>query len=255
MDRSVGPRLKISRAEKHLSDLNAAVKEFIATDPYTQAPEDDPKTGDLVYKISVQPHAPKGLRDLSVIVGDVVHNLRSALDLLAWQLVEANSGTPGDSTAFPVWRTEGQFLGGGAGYMRGAHPDAIRVLRRMKPYKGGNAAIWRLHRLDATDKHRLLLTVGAMQHETRYHFSVGRFEGSIPIKPQGDRVVLEEGADLFRVRKVDREYFERQPKPEFTLEIGLREVETPHGLEITSCLRDLVSTTAKIVDDFGPFLI
>src|SRR3954452_22105232 len=136
MDRIVGPRLKIERANKHVADLQTRLKEFIASDPYTHFPEDDPKTGDLVYRIAVEPHAAEGLRDLALIVGDVVHNLRSALDLLACQLVGANSGQPHEDSAFTVWRSERAFLVGGAGRMIGAHPDAIRVMRHLKPYKG-----------------------------------------------------------------------------------------------------------------------
>lgn len=39
----------------------------------------------------------------SAIIGDVLYDLRSALDHLAWQLVIANGGTPNRDTAFPIY--------------------------------------------------------------------------------------------------------------------------------------------------------
>jgi hypothetical protein len=253
-DRLIGPRLKVRRADKHIEDIETTRKEFVATDPYTHFSYDDPETGDLVYGISVEPHAAEGLRDLSIIAGDAIHNLRSALDLLAYQLVDAYSGKAGDATAFPIWRTEGQFLGGSAGYMRGAHPDAIRVMRNLKPYKGGNETLWRLHRLDATDKHRLLLAVGATQAEILWNFNIGSGDHWVRIKPKRPAILLEDGAEIFRVPAAARDYFESQPKPEFSLYIALREVETPNiGLDLGSTLRNLSRTTTEIIDLFSSY--
>jgi hypothetical protein len=35
---------------------------------------------------------------------------------------------------------------------------AIERIERLKPYKGGNDPLWRIHELDNIDKHRTLLT-------------------------------------------------------------------------------------------------
>jgi len=231
-----------------------ARQEFVATDPYTHFAEDEAETGDLVYRVTVEPHAAEGLRDLSIIVGDAVHNLRSSLDLVAWQLVEANGGRPGDTTAFPIWWSEAQFRGGGAGYLKGAHPDAIKTMRDLKPYKGGNAALWRLHRLDATDKHRLLLVVGATHAETLYGFSIGGRYFRVPIRPRSPTTLLENGAEVFRVPRIARNYFENQPDPEITLYVALREPDAPLGLNLRDTLNDLRRTTVDVIKSFAPFL-
>jgi hypothetical protein len=256
MDRLIGPRLKIKRADKHIQDLDAARKEFIDTRPYVSYSETDPETGALVYKVSVEPHADEGLRDLSVIAGDAIHNLRSALDLLAWQLVEANGQKPGDTTAFPVWRNEGQFIGGNAGFMKGAHRDAISEMRSLKPYKGGNDSLWRLHRLDATDKHRLLLAVGAIPAGTVYHFSIGHQAAKwrVLLKPKEPNVLMENGAEVLRVPAALREYFERQPKPEFTMFVALREAETPLSFSLLPTLMGLSVYTSGLIDRFAGYL-
>ena len=38
--------------------------------------------------------------------------------------------------------------------------DAVDAIDAIKPYKGGNDTLWRLHGLNNIDKHRLLITVG-----------------------------------------------------------------------------------------------
>lgn len=251
--RLVGPLAKLERAKAHIDNFDAARDEFIATDPYVRWTKDDPKFGDLVYYIEVKPHAAEGLRDLSLITGDAVHNLRSALDLLAWQLVEAHSGKPGDGTMFPIWHSEGQFLGGGPGRMRGAHPDAIKALRGLNPYKGGNESLWRLNRLDATDKHRLLLAVGAMHTETVLRFTLWGESRWQTIPNPGLRA-LEDGAEIFRIPRSAREYFEDQPDPEFSFVIALREPETPDFLDMDIALDSLWTYTGFIIELFEPFL-
>jgi hypothetical protein len=38
-------------------------------------------------------------------------------------------------------------------------PEAIEAIDALKPYKGGNDALWRIHELDNIDKHRTLFTL------------------------------------------------------------------------------------------------
>ena len=45
--------------------------------------------------------------------------------------------------------------------VNGMAQDAIDFIRAMKTYKGGDDVLWRLHRLNAIDKHRFLFTAGA----------------------------------------------------------------------------------------------
>jgi hypothetical protein len=40
--------------------------------------------------------------------------------------------------------------------------EAIDAIDATKPYAGGNDALWRIHKLNNVDKHRLLITVGSM---------------------------------------------------------------------------------------------
>ena len=46
----------------------------------------------------------------SIVSGDYVHNLRSALDHLAWQLVKVSGAKPGPWTSFPIYGDKNDFI-------------------------------------------------------------------------------------------------------------------------------------------------
>src|SRR5271156_1341219 len=98
MDRLIGVRSKIERAKKHVTDLDIAIRSFCESQPYTIATKQKPEIEHTTLCVeNVQP-VPDSI---TLIVGDAVHNLRSSLDHLAWQLVDAAGGTPGVHTYFP----------------------------------------------------------------------------------------------------------------------------------------------------------
>ncbi|QCB94745.1 hypothetical protein [Cellulomonas shaoxiangyii] len=98
--------------------------------------------------------------DWAVLVGDIVHNARSALDHAAWQLVGLNGGTPGTHTQFPTARASKDF--DTKTRLRGAHPYVHETVRALEPWGGGAGHwLWVLTQLDNVDKHRLLLDVNS----------------------------------------------------------------------------------------------
>src|SRR5262245_38750186 len=100
---------KLARAEEHLITLADEIKAFITRDPQPfglSVPQFDPVTGWYIVYAIVDEDPPERL---GVILGDVLHNTRSALDHLVWQLVILNRGTPkggARGNAFPAARTE-----------------------------------------------------------------------------------------------------------------------------------------------------
>lgn len=87
-DRIILVRVKVERAKKHLRDLAAE----ILTLQHTTILTPDPSTGVAPHPISLlHPNKFQRVPTLSfevvAIAGDVVHNLRAALDHLAKQLV------------------------------------------------------------------------------------------------------------------------------------------------------------------------
>ena len=91
--------------------------------------------------------------ELSAIFGDIVHNLRTALDLAASACVRAN-GKSDKGVFFPFCKEASEL---DAMIKRRnidrAHPDVVSYIRSLAPYKGGNIALRAIHDLDVRDKH------------------------------------------------------------------------------------------------------
>jgi hypothetical protein len=82
-------RAKIQRAHEHRNALDAVIKPVVSgtapeADLVRIGAKLDPQSGQHVFRVATIPND-WGLR-VGVILGDVVHNLRSALDYLFWQL-------------------------------------------------------------------------------------------------------------------------------------------------------------------------
>jgi hypothetical protein len=91
---------KVDRAKEHLRDLQRELRSFFASDPYVVATKVAPETRRLIYYVADVADPPV---KLSMIVGDAIHNLRSALDHLAYGLVVLGSGEePSTHIYFPI---------------------------------------------------------------------------------------------------------------------------------------------------------
>lgn len=156
----VGPRLKLERAKRHIDELAPLVRDFLAGNPYEIIEETDPETGKHSARVKIHADPDPGW---SLVIGDAIHNLRSALDLLYYQLVIANRKTPSTRDEFLISNSEADFHNGARPILwKRVGNQAFEIIRdRVKPYRGGNNALWCLHQLDIVDKHRLLLVLGS----------------------------------------------------------------------------------------------
>ena len=89
MDWTTSSRVKIERAKEHIAQLEAAVEAFRETKPYTVIGEPEPETGKIVFRVKISADPPARI---GAIVGDVIHNIRSALDVLICQMYETATG-------------------------------------------------------------------------------------------------------------------------------------------------------------------
>jgi hypothetical protein len=151
-------RVKIQRAKKHLTDLELLMAGFGDRNINVMIKKDDPQIP--VY----MPNQPVTLTQIPfeavAAAGDVVQNLRSALDHLANQLWLVNRSTPTRHTEFPISKNFATYERNKTRKVEGMRTDAKEAIDRLKPYSGGNEPLWRLHELNNIDKHRLLFTVG-----------------------------------------------------------------------------------------------
>jgi hypothetical protein len=153
-------RVKIARAGEHLHELGRRLDDFAKSKPYSIVVETDPQTGDQLFKIDREPERPPDLP----VIGDVLYNLRSALDHLAWQLVIKAGGSPNSRTAFPIFNDSAKFHGPRAQAKMAGMNSAMQVaIQNHQPCFGRNAnrnqALWSLEEYGNIDKHRRPLLV------------------------------------------------------------------------------------------------
>ena len=160
-DISLPSRLKIERAKHHINDLNGKVKAFLSEQPFEAVIRIAPKAKQGSLAIKRNKPVPD---EISLIAGDAVHNLRSALDLLMFALIGGKVARP-ETVQFPFGHGDEQA------FMRTIETRQIKLAGKkvvdeivaLKPYRDANSELYGLHSLDLTDKHQLLIAVGHAQ--------------------------------------------------------------------------------------------
>ena len=249
-----GVRVKIDRAKQHFKDLEAEISAFLSSHPYTLVVQLEATSGEHVYRVSVNAEIPT---HWGATIGDITHNLRSALDHLAVALVIQNgksSKTAIRETYFPIGASKETFS---TGKIKRAAPKAIRLIERLKPYKGGTDLFYRLHQFDILDKHYLLVPVGAAHTQVGMTLRMPGFDDGEEIAfppiffaPQNRQFPLKHGAQVFRYRAGDG------PTPKdgdvqcaFTISFGDGQVFD--GEPVIPSLKQLVDFTERAIDIFA----
>ena len=141
---------KLERSRKFIGELETLLENYLKNDPvvFKGEPVHHPDGG-----LSA-PYEWKGMGHAStVVIGDALHNARAALDLMATELVVLNGDNP-TGVHFPFAKSEAELeeqIKQKKFHRAGA--DAIALLKRFAPYKGGNRDLRALHDLDLIDKH------------------------------------------------------------------------------------------------------
>jgi hypothetical protein len=154
--------LKIKRAKEHVQDLELRVRAFLDTNPYKVGTQRNPQTRQLIYHLTSVEATPDCL---PLVAGDVLQNLMSALDHMAYQIVcsDTADNPPRPSRIyFPIADSSTEYESRKGGKIEGALKVTVDAIDAIKPYKGGNDLLWMLYRLNNIEKHRLLITVGSM---------------------------------------------------------------------------------------------
>lgn len=156
-----GARLKVKRANKHITDIELStdsLKKGLVCQAHI-----NPNRGNEYIKCDFADIQDReSFEYLPVMIGDAVHNLKCALDH-AW--LEAMSrlvpSRDWSRTKFPVHPTRNDFeLALDKSEVSALAPNFSRFLiSEIKPYDGGDSAIRTVHELDVRDKHRLLIPV------------------------------------------------------------------------------------------------
>jgi len=152
--------LKLERAQQHISELERLADEYVASNPVTASArplgaEERPQGMIVGWRFSLSVKEPP--EQMSPIIGDIFHNLRSALDLMASALAIRNEKSS-DDVYFPFAGSEGDLdlMISKRNFDR-TGDAAVKLIKELKPYKGGNLELRAIHDLNIRDKHQELI--------------------------------------------------------------------------------------------------
>jgi hypothetical protein len=196
----------VARAEKHLKTASRLVRWFARNEcTVERKPNIQTRQIDAIARLGTPSPV------ISLILGDAIHNLRSALDHLVFQLVVSNpdpdkpSDVPNDKTMFPICDTKHGFRRqvDKLGRITGVSDDVAAIIQRFQPYHRRDAgldhrvhALWLLNTLENIDKHRRMTIVAGVA--IGHRASIQRADGTVTehIARIGE-TVLPDGATLW----------------------------------------------------------
>lgn len=158
--------MKMRRARQFIEELRAELYRFRSTDPLhvtlTGVQEQPPpENAKLALDVPMQVHWDAiGLLP-GTIVGDSIHNMRTALDLMASELARLNARSD-KNVYFPFAESQDKLqtaIKSKSFDFAGA--DAVALLESFAPYRGGNDLLRAIHDLDIRDKHTALIPAGS----------------------------------------------------------------------------------------------
>lgn len=212
---------KIDRAKEHIDAINDQIMAGkIRVDPralrakyqFKLAHAGAVPTNEVIFHI-IGP-APRVPLIFSILVGEVVYHLRSALDHLVYQLIIAKTKQPPTfKSAFPiVWCGKDrriksalkEYEAQSSRLKQDISMAAVQMIHDLQPFHRGAAfqddPLWMLNELNNADKHRVLnLTVHGISHYTVKVLARGhQFDATFQPK-----IHFEAGAEIGRLRLLD----------------------------------------------------
>jgi hypothetical protein len=168
-----GAITKIRRADAHIETLYLKIRDYIQSHPHVIFSKRDPDTGHGKFVIKITHEPPP---DLPAIVGDILHNLRSALDYIAAEALKQNGSETTRWTQFPICRTYDDFYNESFGHGRllGIASKPFTRIMSCQPYQFGPDKIdihplWLLRNLSNFDKHHAL-TLSAISFKAHWRY-------------------------------------------------------------------------------------
>ncbi len=278
MSELAGPRAKVERAKSQLIALNKVTNDFFEAHRYSVVrAEFDRKAGQ--YSLRIKECPPNFPIEWSVVIGEIAHNLRSALDGLAWQLALLNTTSmPFQRTAFPIRTfsngTRRPRIDGGYDHpfwYNGIPCHLLKSIDRcfwtrieaFQPYKGRNRGrhhpLFLLHELNNTDKHRLIMVLATVLSGWMVTGLSGKITlkrgvslkpnakvaSALPLPPEGVTVFD------FNTMGIARQY-EMQVDFKVIPEIRFgNSCDAVKGLPVISTLNHLLNKVSSIVESFA----
>jgi len=148
-----GPRAKVRASLRHRKAFEDEMRAYVERNSAAFTLLDSPVRRERTLLLELEPLP----EDIQVIVGEIIQQLRSALDLLACDLARFSGAQNLKRVYFPIAQTEEGFWDKRAqDKIRRLSPELQDMVRDLKPF--GNSALNALNEFANIDKHQALLT-------------------------------------------------------------------------------------------------
>jgi hypothetical protein len=168
--------------------LDSEIDAFFARKPYELVTETNREQTEIYAVVKERERVPVAW---SILVGEIVHNLSSALDHVVSQLVFRRTGLPPslNTTQFPIFLTAADYRSnrGEKVWLHGVGSAARAVIKAAQPFETGEgrtSPLWHLHELSNWDKRRVIRLVAATRRSTEVE-AVARETGGLGIVFEG----------------------------------------------------------------------
>ena len=240
---------KIKWAYTHINDFDGAVARLRETDRADFIFGKDPNTNTQFIDYNIGNPIPT---DLPMILGDAVHNLRTALDHAMWELMGLDKGIQDAKTAFPFSRTKVEYETTCNG-IKSPRDDTKKFFIGIEAYEGGrNQFIYGLNRLDILDKHKIITPVICVTEFTE--IKIRKPNGQVHTTNFGRRCVEPNGiAGIYDGIPLDC-IIECHNNAKPTIEIQFGDVEMFKGRTLPDTLIELYTSVGVVLSEMTDFI-
>jgi hypothetical protein len=245
---------KVSRAHDQVEMLYSEIDAFFRRKRYELVFETNPEQTEIYTVVKERERVPLMW---SILIGEIIHNMRSALDHLVWQLVIRETGLPPatSKTGFPIFLNAKGYSSdrGEKLLLHGVGAAAKALIKAAQPFETGEdtaSPLWHLHELSNWDKHRVIALVVASRRSAEVQAIVGEAQ-AIGVTPEGP---LEHDTVLgiVRLRPSDIPLVERMAKvkmeTKITFHITIQEPAILGRPQVVNGLNTIGARVGQILD-------
>ena len=259
-----GCRAKLARAKEHHAGLEEVIAKFFyqTSNRVHIGAKLDPSSGYHILRVESAPQFIEIQEQVSLIFGDAIHNLRSGLDHLVYQLACQNTDNRIQNVRklqFLISDNLKEFDDRKHSCLGEVSPKHVQMIETFQPYHGSQGGsdpyngpyvhqLAFLRDLDNADKHRLLHTVlvqpGGAEFAVPSHFYDGGVPQDFTFQHAGE--LLEVGAEVMRRRFTKKGVPREMPGIGFAVPVVALEEHRP----IDPVLKRLEKYVERILNDF-----
>jgi hypothetical protein len=238
-----GSRIKMKRANTHIADLEARIRDFQERKPFHVLVNEDAdgmQSPCCEIREDIDPY-------WGAVIGDAAHNLRSALDLMINDLAAADQR---GKARFPIVKDEDAWTRARK-RMGQVSPSIEAEIKALQPYLGGDERLRDLHLLDIEDKHALLLPAAAIVVVKDFSGTQVGTGGTMSV---GEMRITASKAGMHPLGVRVHRMLGFQFHNDFNLaaEIVFGDTDPLPGAPILPTLKGFAEAVAKVVDAFSP---